>query len=217
MLKNGGQALQAHAGVHARRGQILQRAVGLHIELHEHMVPDLYVAVAVLLGRARRATGNLGAVVIKDFRAGAAGAGVGHHPEVVAGVLGALVVADAHHALGRQANVVCPDVVGLVVIDVDRGPELVGRQLVHLGQQLPAPLQAVALEVIAKTPVAQHFEHRQVRSVAHFVDVSSANTLLSIGQTLSRRMLFAQEIGHERVHARCREQHRRVVIGDNRR
>ncbi len=48
VLQDGGQALQAHAGVHAGRGQRLHAAVGLHVELHEHVVPDLDVAVAVL-------------------------------------------------------------------------------------------------------------------------------------------------------------------------
>jgi hypothetical protein len=104
VLQDGGQALQAHAGVHAGRGQRLDRAVFLHVELHEHVVPDLDEAVAVFVGAAGRAAGNVVAVVVEDFAARAAGAGVGHHPEVVGLVLAALVVADADHALGRQAD-----------------------------------------------------------------------------------------------------------------
>ena len=53
VLQDRGQALQAHAGVHAGRGQRLHAAVRLHVELHEHVVPDLDVAVAVLVGRCR--------------------------------------------------------------------------------------------------------------------------------------------------------------------
>ena len=50
MLKNGGQTLQPHAGVDARRRQRFDRAVRLHVELHEHVVPNLNVAVTVLVG-----------------------------------------------------------------------------------------------------------------------------------------------------------------------
>ena len=126
VLQDGSQALQPHAGIDTRRRQRLDRAVRLHVVLHEHVVPDFDVAVAVLLRAARGAAGNGGAVVIKNLAAGAARAGVGHHPEIVGGVFGALVVADAHHALGRQANFLRPDVVSLVVVDINRGPELVG-------------------------------------------------------------------------------------------
>jgi hypothetical protein len=43
-----------------------------------------------------------GAVVVEDLAARGRRAGVGHHPEVVALVLAALVVADADHALGGR-------------------------------------------------------------------------------------------------------------------
>ncbi len=101
VLQDGSQTLQPHAGVHARRGQLHDRAIFLHIELHEHVVPDLNEAVAVFVRRAGRATGNVFAVVVENFRARTAGTGVGHHPEVVALVLAAFVVADADDALGR--------------------------------------------------------------------------------------------------------------------
>ena len=109
VLQHRGQALQAHAGIHARRRQRLQAAVGLAVELHEHQVPDLDEAVAILVGRTRRATGDVRAVVVEDFGARSARAGVGHLPEVVGGVRRALVVADADDALWRQADLLVPD------------------------------------------------------------------------------------------------------------
>jgi hypothetical protein len=60
VLQDGGQALQAHAGVDAGRGQLHHAAVGLHVELHEHVVPDLDEAVAVLARAAGRAAGDVG-------------------------------------------------------------------------------------------------------------------------------------------------------------
>ncbi len=103
-LQHGGDAFQAHAGVDTGARQARHVAGGVALELHEHQVPDLDVAIAVFLGGPRGATPDLGAVVVEDFRAGAAGTRVGHLPEVVRRVAGALVVADADDALGRHAT-----------------------------------------------------------------------------------------------------------------
>jgi len=46
-LHDGGDALQAHAGVHGRTGQRLHGAVGLTVELHEDHVPDFDETIAV--------------------------------------------------------------------------------------------------------------------------------------------------------------------------
>jgi hypothetical protein len=216
VLQDRGQALQAHAGVDAGCGQLLDRAVGLHVELHEHVVPDLDVAVAVFVGAAGRAAGDLGAVVVEDFGARAAGARVGHHPEVVGHVAAALVVADAHDALGRQADFLGPDVVGLVVLDVDGGPELLGRQLVDLGQQLEGPLERLALEVVAEAPVAQHLEEGVVAGgVAHVLEVvvlaAGAQARLDRGGAHVGTLVFAEEHVLELDHARVGEHQRRVV------
>src|SRR5690606_2123742 len=108
-LQHRGDALQAHAGVDAGRRQRQQGAVWLAVELHEHQVPDLDVAVAVLVGRARGAAGNVRAMVVENFGTRTAGAGVGHLPEVVAGVGRALVVADADDTVDRYADLVAPD------------------------------------------------------------------------------------------------------------
>ena len=134
VLQDGSQALQAHAGIHAGRRQFVQAAIGLHIELHEHMVPDFDKAVAVFLRTAGRTTRNVRAMVVKDLGTRAAGAGVGHHPKVVGGVFFTLVVADAHDAVRRQADLFMPDVIGLVVVDIDGDQQALGRQFVHLGQ-----------------------------------------------------------------------------------
>ena len=216
VLKDRGQPLQAHAGVDARRRQVLHAAVGLHVELHEHMVPDLDIAVAFGVRAAGRAAGDLRAVVEEDLGAGAAGPGVGHHPEIVGRVLGALVVADPHHPLGRQADLLGPDVVGLVVVDVDRGPELVGRQPEDLGQQFPAPDQAVALEVVAKAPVAQHLEEgvvpRRVADVFQVVVLAAgAQAGLDRGGAHVGAGVGAEEHVLELHHAGIGEHQRRVV------
>ena len=222
VLQDGSQALQAHAGVHARRRQRHHRAVFLHVELHEHVVPDLDEAVTVFFGAAWRAAGDLWAVVVEDFGARAAGACVGHHPEVVGLVAAALVVANADHALGRQADFLGPDVVGLVVFLVHRGQQALGWQLVDLGQQFPGPLQRFALEVVAKRPVAQHFKEGVVaRGVAHVLQVVvlAARTQAGLHRhsAVVGALVGSQEHVLELHHARIGEHQRGVVARHQRR
>src|SRR5262249_24873373 len=137
-LEHRGDALQPHARVYAGLGQRRHHALLVTVQLHEDEVPDLDVAVAVGLARSRGSTGEPRAVVVEDLAAWTAGAGVGHLPEVVALVLrAARLVADAHAAVLRYADLLRPQIVGFVVLLVDRGPQLIRRQLVDPGEQLP--------------------------------------------------------------------------------
>jgi hypothetical protein len=222
MLQHGGQPLQAHAGVYAGLGQRVHHSVFGAVELHEDVVPDLDVAVAVLFGAAGRAAGHTGAVVEEDFAARAAGAGVAHHPEVIGHVARALVVADAHDALGGQADVLQPDVVGLVVFGVHGGPELVFGQLEVHREQFPGVGNGVFFEVIAKAEVAQHFEEGVVACrVAHVFQVvvlaAGTDALLAGGGAAVGALVKAQEHILELVHAGVGEQQRRVVTRHHRR
>ena len=216
VLQHGGQALHAHAGVHARLRQLVHHARFVAVELHEHQVPDFNEAVAVFLGRARRAAPDVGAVVVEDLGARAARTHVGHLPEVVRGVARALVVADADDALFRHADLVGPDVVGFVVLDVDGDGELLGRQQVDLGQQFPGVLDGVALEVVAEAEVAQHFEEGVVaRGVADVFQVvvlaAGAHAALHGGGARIRAAVQAQEHVLELDHAGVGQQHRWVI------
>ena len=107
-----------------------QLAVGLRVELHEHEVPDLEVAVFAL--RRSAAGAELGAEVVEDLRGRAARAGVAHRPEVVG-------VAQALDPLGRQADDVGPDALGFVVGVVHRDPDPIGIELEDLGDAAPTP------------------------------------------------------------------------------
>ena len=225
VLQDSGQALQAHAGVHAGRGQWRDGTGLVHVELHEHVVPDFDEAVTVFVRAAGWATGNVRAVVVKDFRARTARAGVGHHPEVVGLVAAALVVADADDAVflkdtlrrpTRLDKNGFPNRISLIVFHVHRGVQLVGGQLVDLSQQFPRPLQRLALEVIAKRPIAQHFEKGVVAGgVAHVfqIVVLAARTqagLYGCGAHI-RALVRAQKHVLELDHARVGEHQGGVV------
>ena len=138
------------------------------------------------------------AVVVKNFAARTARAGVGHHPKVVALVTPALVVANADDPLGRQTNFFGPNVVGLVVFLVDGGEQALFGQLVNLGEQLPSPFQAFTLEVVAKGPVAQHLKKGVVAGgIAHVFQIvvltARAQTGLHRGCAHIRALVRAQK------------------------
>ncbi|MNF84686.1 hypothetical protein D3C84_670580 [compost metagenome] len=157
-------------------------------------------------------------MVKEDLGAGTAGTGVAHGPEVVGRIGGALVVADAHHALVGNPDFLGPDVVGLVIGGVDGDPELVLRQLQPLvaGEEFPGVVDGVALEVVAEAEVAQHLEEGVVTSgVADVfqVVVLAAGTyafLAGSGAGVGA-LLQAKEAVLELVHPRVGEQQGRVV------
>jgi hypothetical protein len=222
VLQHRGQPLQPHAGVDTGLGQLVHHTVFGAVELHEDVVPDLDVAVAVLLGAARRATRHLGTMVVEDLAARSAGAGVAHHPEVVRLIAGALVVADAHHPLGRQANLLDPDIECFVVLGIHRGPQLVGRQLEAHGQQLPREGDRILFEVVAEAEVAEHLEERVVaRGVAPVLEVvvlaAGADALLRGGRARVGPLARSRGTRPELVHAGVGEQQRRVVARHHRR
>src|SRR5262249_41392173 len=72
-------------------------------------------------------------------------------------------------------------------------------------------LDGALLEVVADREVAEHLEEGEVpRGVADVLDVDRAEALLAGGQPVVRRLLDPEEVRLERVHARGREQHRRI-------
>ncbi len=216
-LQHRGDALQPHAGVDARLGQGMHDAGLVAIELHEDVVPDFDVAVAILVFAAGRAAPDVLAVVVEDLGARAAGAGVAHHPEIVRGVARALVVADADHALRRHADFLRPDVVGLVVLGIHRDPELVGRQAIDIDQQFPGVLDGVALEIVAEAEVAQHLEEgvmpRRVADVFQVVVLAAgAHAFLRRRGAVVAALVEAEEHVLELVHPGVGKQQRRIVV-----
>lgn len=72
-LQHGGNALEPHAGIDRGPRQVRARAVCMLLILHEDEVPDFDEAVAILIGAAGRAAGDLVAMIEEDFRAGPQG------------------------------------------------------------------------------------------------------------------------------------------------
>ncbi len=213
-LHGGGDALEAGAGIDTRARQRRGQLAGGHqlllrgrgVVLLEDEVPQLDVAVAALvLGRVGGGAPG-GAAVQEDLGAGAARTAVAHGSPPVVGH------AEADDALGADADAVAPDGRSLVVVLVDRNPEQLGVEFETLDDELPAPGDGFLLEVVTEAEVAQHLEEGEVAGgVADLVEVVGAQALLGGGHAAARRLLDAEEVGHERLHARGSEVGRRVV------
>ena len=212
VLAHTGQALQTHAGVDVLLLQLGVVVVAVVVELGEHVVPYLDIAVAVTAhGTTGLAAAVLRSAVIVDLGAGAAGAGA-VLPEVV-------LLAEAEYPVLGNADLVPPDGEGLVVALVHGGIQPVGLQPHPLrgGQELPAPRNGLVLEVIAKGEVAQHLEIGAVAGgLAHIVDVTGADALLTGADAAAGRLLLALEPGLHGGHAGVDQQDRFVVLGHQR-
>ncbi len=225
-----GDAFEAHAGVHVLGGERREGAVGIRVELNEDVVPDLDAARAGAVHQLA-AFGFVIAFeqVEVDFRARAAGAGVAHHPEIVLLVAVDDVDGGIETFLFEDAG---PDIVGLLVEvsgialglvrRVNGREETLRRNAPDFGDEFPAPLERLLLEVVAEGPVAQHLEHRVVVGIeADVLEVvvfaAGADAFLGVsGAGVLRRAdagpfgdvgrSIAEEDGHELVHAGVREE-----------
>ena len=208
-LQQGTDPLKPHAGVDRLHLQGDQPPVGELFVLHEDVVPDLDEPVAVFLGAARGAAPDMIAVVVEDFRAGTAGAGGTHAPEVVIG-------GDADDPVFRQARDLLPDRRSLIVGVIDGDEKLVLGQTEVLGQKLPCEGDGLVLEVVAEAEIPQHFEEGMVpRGVADIVEVivlaARTHAFLRRRRALVIPRLDTGEEVLELHHARVGEHQRRVV------
>ena len=109
-LHDSSYALQSHSCVNRRFGQRGKYTIRRAIELHEYIVPDLHIAVAVTPhGTFRAATPGMSPLVVEDFGAGTAGTGISHGPEVV-------LFTKAENPLTRNPFLLMPDVGCFIVI-----------------------------------------------------------------------------------------------------
>ena len=222
VLQDSGEAFKAHPGVDARLWQRRKRALGVAVELHEHQVPDLDVAIAVGVRRARRSASDLRTVIVENLAAWATWTRIRHLPEIVGGVRSALVVTNAHDALRRHADFSGPDIGGFVVGLIDSDPELFRRYSVDFGQQFPRVSDRITLEVIAERPVAEHLEERvMARGIADVLEVivlaARAKTALDVRRADITTLIGAEKDILELHHAAVGEQQCRIVGRNERR
>ena len=214
-LHHRGDALQPHTGVDRRPRQVADDRIRLLHMLHEHQVPDFDEAVAVLVRAARRAAGDVIAMVVEDFRTRPARPVRSHRPEIVLG-------RDADDALIGQPGNLLPQIGRLIVGMIDRDGELVRRQPPFAGQQRPRMRDRLFLEIIPERKIAEHFEEGVMpRGIADIVQIvvlaARAHALLRAGRGgIGARFQTGEDV-LERHHPSVDEHQRRIVLRHQRR
>jgi hypothetical protein len=171
LLEDARQPLEAQARVDTGERQ-RPAAVRALVELHEHEVPELEPARAVLavVRDAVRALAQVRAPIEVDLAARAARPGLGHPPEVL--VVALVDIPPLRHPLWREADLIAPHIPRDVVVRVRRRSKALGRDLEVAGEEIPGELDCLALEVVAEAEVAEHLEERVVaRGPANLLEV----------------------------------------------
>ena len=211
-LHHAGQTLEAHAGVDVLLLQFGVVAVAVVVELREHVVPDLHIAVAVTADRtAGLAAAVLRAAVVVNLRARTARTRT-MLPEVI-------LLAETENTFRRDTDILIPDFERLVIIHVDGRIQAVrvNANPLRAGQEFPAPGNGFLLEVIAKREIAQHLEERAMaRGLADVFNIARTDALLAGCDAVARRLLLAGEIRFHWRHTGVNQKKRRVVLRNER-
>ena len=164
-----------------------------------------------------RSLGQVRAAIEMDLAARPARTGLGHPPEVA--VVAVVDVAPDRHPLGRQADLVTPDLAGDLVVLVRGGRESLARDPEVAGQEVPREEDRVALEVVPERPVAEHLEEGVVaRRPPDLLEVvvlaGHAQAALVVDRPVVGTGLGTDQQVLELDHPRVREQQRRVAGRD---
>ena len=134
------------------------------VVLDENQVPQLDITGAVAVDAAFMTGDALlvacgRAAVEMNFAARPARAGLAHLPKI-------FFLAEAAHALRRQAADFVPEFFGFIVVVIDGGVELVLGQAPFFGQEFPGPFDRLGFVIVAERPVAEHFKKSVMVGVA---------------------------------------------------
>ena len=218
-LHDAGNTFKSHACINMACRKRHKSSVRIGIELDEDKVPDLDALGASLIDEATLGVPILGEIDM-EFGAGAAGACLPHHPEVVLFIAGDDVEGGIE-SLGQKK--LRPERMGLgvkfsrvaqcFVRLIDRGVESLRGKAPDIHDQFPGPLDRFLFEIVAKRPVSEHLEEGVVVGVQpHILQIivlaACADAFLRVSRT--RRGVGAgrgaEEDRYELVHPRVGEE-----------
>ena len=128
----------------------MHHTVFIAIELHENVVPNFNITIAIFVRAAWRAARDVFTVVIEDFCTRATWACITHHPEIVRSVTSTFIVTNTNNSLSWYADFFGPNVVRLIIFCINSYPQLIRWQLINSGEQFPGITNRITLKVIAK-------------------------------------------------------------------
>ena len=163
-LHHCGNALKPHTGINGWFRQWFHGAISTTLVLHKYQVPDLNITIQIIIFAAGRTTGDTFAMIIKNFRTGAAGAGVTHLPKII--------FIQTRKTFGTDTHFFQPDIRCFIIGNMYRYPQTFFWQAQYFRQELPGKFNRITLEIITKTKVAQHFKECVVASgVTHVFQI----------------------------------------------
>ena len=116
-----------------------------------------------------------------------------------------------------NADFLCPNIKGFVVVLIDRNVELVLGHFENLGEEFPRPCGSLALKIISEREVAEHFKECAVtRGDTYALDIGRSDTLLAGGNALARRSYLACEVLFHGSHTAVDKQKAVVVLWNER-
>src|SRR5690242_15509906 len=121
-LHDSSDAFQPHTRIHRGLGKRSELAVRRTLELHEDEIPDFDVAITIFIRRAGGAAWDMRTVIVENLAARAARTGISHGPEV-------RLLSHARKSVGRDADLLQPNVGGLIVVPEHGDPQPRGIQL----------------------------------------------------------------------------------------
>ena len=210
ILHDACDTLKAHSCIDVRMSKIAVAAVLFSGELCENMVPEFQVSVTVAARLAvRLSAAEFRTSVIVDLRAWSAWA-ESDLPEIV-------FFTEPYDPLLRKSDFL-PDLYGFIIVLVDCCPELILRHLQDFGDELPAPVKGLSLEVIAKGEVSKHLEECTVPcSYADIFYIAGPDAFLACRHSLFRRSFKSGKIRLKRRHSGVDDKYRLIVLRDKRR
>ena len=207
-LHNGGNTLQAHAGIDVLVLQVIVLAILSLVVLGKYIVPDFQITVAVAAYcTVRAAAASLLTQVNENLSIRTARARA-DFPEIVLQL----------YYMGRvKARLCLPQLLCLSILWIDGSPKLVLWQLQHLSQELPGPRNGFLLEVVAKGEVAQHLKiGLMTGGAAYVLNIAGTHAALAGGNASTRRLYLACKICFKRCHACTDHQQSRIIFRNQR-
>ena len=177
--------------------------------MHEHEIPDLDIAVAILFRSTWGTTRDTLTVIEEDLAARSARACITHRPEIV-------FRSESRETTGVDLHFLEPDIGGFVIVLEDSDPEALLGQSQRLCQELPGILNSLTLEVVTEAEIAEHLEERVMPGgITDILEIVVLSTCPHAALRRSRRGVIALFIAEEDVlelhHAGIGKQQCRVI------
>ena len=122
-------------------------------------------------------------------------------------------LAETDHMIFRDSNLFGPDIICLIVIQINRNIQLIGGNFQFFGQKFPRPGNNLLLEIVLKAEIAQHFKEGTMTGCnANALNVRCADAFLAGCHSMARRLLLTEEPLFHRRHAAVDQEQAGVIL-----